>query len=95
MENGKNFFEELKQYFKEKDKETILNDWKKTEKYDEIGPSAEEFISHSNLYHKVSLEEPFDLGLNFNSNYSELPEFTSGFLFNNNSNYNAKSSILY
>jgi hypothetical protein len=93
MENSKNFFEELKQYFKENDKKTILKDWEATEKFDEIGPSAKEFITHSNLYHKVSLEDPIDLGLNFKSNYTD-PEFTSGFLLNNNLNYQKKTITL-
>ena len=42
MEN--NFFEELQEYFKNTPREKVLEDWSKTEEYDNIGPTVEEFL---------------------------------------------------
>lgn len=92
-----NFFEELKKYFQNTPREQILEDWARTEKFDELGPTVEEFITNTQQYHKVRLEDPLDTEVHF-SNDNLSPEFTSGF-FNccnliNNLIYNAKGSLL-
>jgi hypothetical protein len=39
-----NFLEELKKYFDETPKDKILEDWVKTEEFDNVGPTVEEFL---------------------------------------------------
>jgi hypothetical protein len=39
-----NFLEELKKYFKETPKDKILEDWSKSEEFDNVGPTVEEFL---------------------------------------------------
>ena len=42
-----NFLVELKKYFESTTQEKILEDWSKSEEFDEIGPSVEEFFKYS------------------------------------------------
>lgn len=92
MKSG-NFLEELKEFFQTTPKDVILNEWAKTEEFDEIKPTVEDFISSSEVHYKIHLDNPIDSGVHF-SNNNLSPEFSSGFLFLKNSNSNAKSSIL-
>ncbi|MDO6738613.1 hypothetical protein [Wenyingzhuangia sp. 2_MG-2023] len=84
-----NFFEELKQYFEKTPREEILDVWSKSEECDQVGPTVDELISHSNRYY-VHSEEP-------NQSSSELinnnlnPKYTSGFFYNFNFINNANS----
>lgn len=49
-----NFYEELKKYFENTPREKVLEDWDKSKKWDEVGPTLEEFleqqIQYSNEY---------------------------------------------
>lgn len=73
-----NFLDELKKYFESTPKEKILEDWAKSEKFDQVGPSIEDFLVNSQHYYKILLEDPIDLENNFkNTNLS--PKFYFGF----------------
>jgi hypothetical protein len=39
--------DELKKYFETTSKEKIMEDWLKTEEYDKIGPTVEEFMENN------------------------------------------------
>lgn len=39
----------LKKYFEENSREQIEKDWKKSEKFDKIGPTCEEFLSYKHI----------------------------------------------
>jgi len=41
-----NFTEELEKYFKETPREKVLDDWEKSNEWDKVGPTVEEFIQH-------------------------------------------------
>lgn len=45
--NNQNFLEELKEYFRTTSKEKILEDWNKSQEYDKVGPTVEEFIDNT------------------------------------------------
>ena len=42
-----NFVEKLKKYFNETPREKVLEDWKKSEEYDKIGPTMDEFMENT------------------------------------------------
>lgn len=42
--------EELKRYFQNTPQEKILSDWAETEKYDEVGPTVQEFRRVSKFF---------------------------------------------
>lgn len=42
-----NFFEDLEKYFETTPREKVLQDWAKSEKLDEVGPTVEEFLTHT------------------------------------------------
>lgn len=92
-----NFFEELTRYFEVTPQNKVLEDWAKSEAFDNVGPTVEEFISYSQQTHTYP----------DNSNNWCIPtmndqtslNFNSGFFINFNSflnsNINAKSSFFY
>jgi hypothetical protein len=43
--------EDLRKYFKETPQQQIASDWAKSEKYDDAGPSVDEFIESSRKYY--------------------------------------------
>jgi hypothetical protein len=43
-----NFVDELKKYFQETAPEKILEDWKKSECWDDVGITFDEFIQNTN-----------------------------------------------
>jgi hypothetical protein len=88
----KNFFEELKLYFENTPKEKIAEDWAETEKYNEIGPTVDEYFCETQKYQKSILED-FPKNEIIFSNQNLNPEFNSGFFYSNILT-NAKSSIL-
>jgi hypothetical protein len=45
-----NFLEKLKEYFENNTNEKILEDWEKSEKYDEIKPTVEDFLKQQPIY---------------------------------------------
>lgn len=73
-----NFFEELKKYFHDTPRDQVLEDWAKSEKFDEVGPTVEEFLRNTKQHYKVHSEEPLDVGIYF-TNDNLNPKFTSGF----------------
>lgn len=79
----KNFLEELKQHFETTSDIQLLDEWKKTAKFDEVGPTVEEFLVNSQQYH-VNTYDPNYWDQNNITNFTN-PKFTSGFLFPNNS----------
>jgi len=72
--------EKLKKYFQNNSREKIEKDWKKTEMYDKIGPSIEEFIFHSKILYEIELKNSYWEFYNINK-LLKNPEFTSDFLF--------------
>ena len=47
-----NILEELKRYFQHSSQEKILNDWAELEKYDEVGPTIQEFKKVNQYFFK-------------------------------------------
>jgi len=45
-----NFYEELKRYFEVTPQDKVLEDWAKSEEFDNVGPTVEEFINFSQQY---------------------------------------------
>jgi hypothetical protein len=43
-----NFVDKLKKYFKETPREKVLEGWKKTKEYDNVGVTVEEFLQNTN-----------------------------------------------
>lgn len=78
-----NFFEELKKYFEATPEEKILEDWLKSADFDNVGPSVEEYLQHSQQYYVFS-EDPVIEEMTNITNYS--PKFSSGFFLTSNSN---------
>lgn len=76
-----NFFEELKKYFETTTREKVIEDWGKSEEFDEIGPTVEEFLAHTSKHYEAHLKDPVESEMNFKSN-NNSPKFSSGFLFN-------------
>lgn len=56
MDNN-NFLEELKEYFRTTSKEQILADWEKSQEYDKVGPTVDEFLG--NTVEQVSPKRKF------------------------------------
>lgn len=48
-----NFYEELKEYFKNTSKEQQLKDWDKSKHLDEVGPTVEEFLNIKRTFYRV------------------------------------------
>ncbi len=86
-----NFFEELKKYFENTPHDKIVADWAKSEEFDKVGPTVEEFLISSQQYY-VYTNDPNNWCPENNNNQIS-PKFTSGFLFNCNLYQNAKSSL--
>lgn len=72
-----NFFEELKKYFETTPQDKVLKDWAKSEAFDKTGPTVEEFISYSQLYHSHTNDPNHWCMQNITNQLS--PNFTSGF----------------
>lgn len=47
------FIEDLKKYFENTPREKVLEDWDKTESFDNIGPSMDELINHTNKIYNM------------------------------------------
>ena len=86
-----NFFEDLKHYFDVTPASIIHERWELTKEFDQVGPTIEEFLATTPRYQIVTSSRVEGQLLNENNNFS--PEFTSGFLFNNNTNIYAKGSV--
>jgi hypothetical protein len=88
-----NFFEDLKQYFDSTPQHAVEEAWKKTEAFDEIGPTVEEFLKNTQQYviQTDNPKEEFEYNINNNLN----PNFASGFILHTKTNNNAKSCFFY
>lgn len=88
-----NFFEDLKQYLDNTPQHVIEETWKKTEAFDKIGPTVEDFFKNTEQY-SIETDNPLqELVYNFNNDLN--PNFVSGFILNTKTNYNAKSCFFY
>ncbi len=73
--------EKLKSYYKTSSPEQIKSDWNEFEKYDEIGPTIDEFLDQTIYHHKIEHQEDF-WGINSLNDIITNPKFTSDFFFN-------------
>lgn len=73
-----NFFEDLKKYFEVPPKSKVLEDWAKTESFDQTGPVMDDFLAQTQGYRAHS-EAPLQGCTIANNEYN--PKFFSGFLF--------------
>jgi hypothetical protein len=56
-----NFYEDLKKYFETTPQEKILEDWAKTKKWDNVGPTVNEFlINTENIHIKQQIKNLID-----------------------------------
>ena len=74
-----NLIEDLKKYFETTPREKVLENWAKSELFDEIGPTMDEFLQVTNRHFKVKSEDPI-VGCEINKNEFGL-KFSSGFFF--------------
>lgn len=72
-----NFFEDLKKYFEVTPQNEILENWAKSAEFDKIGPTVDEFLRHTKMYHEIQTEDPPQGCLIKNNLYS--PKYSSGF----------------
>ena len=73
-----NLLEDLKKYFRDTPDEQIQKDWSESEKYDEIGPSVEEFIKETQSFFKLEQDKLLNKQLREYLNIQ--PGVTFGFL---------------
>jgi len=57
-----NFFEELKKYFEATPQDKVLEDWAKSEEFDKIGPTVEEFLRSTQMYDRIHSSDIKSLG---------------------------------
>ncbi len=76
-----NMLEELKKYFETTPREKVLEDWAKTEAFDQVGPTMDEFLTQTRLYYQVYSSDPLQGYLINNIEYS--PKYSSGFFLSN------------
>lgn len=72
-----NFFEDLKKYFEVTPREKVLEDWAKSEEFDQVGPVMDDFLAQTYWYCKIHLEDPLINCNTINNEYN--PKFSSGF----------------
>lgn len=73
-----NFLENLRHYFENNSQEKILEDWAKTEEFDQGGVLMEDFLDSIQKYQPSSVV--IKTSENITNSYS--PKFSSGFLLN-------------
>jgi hypothetical protein len=86
-----NFFEDLKTYFEVTPREKVLEDWAKSEEFDKVGLTVEDFLQNTQHYYVFS-DDPL-IGSSINSKDYYSPKFTSGFFIFKNITTNGKSNI--
>lgn len=69
--------EELKAYFRATPREQVLKDWAKTERFDSLGPTIDEFFLQNELYR---LSKGFEIKpeyreLEYINNYKKSEDF--------------------
>ena len=74
-----NFFEEVRKYLEETPQEKVLEDWAKSAHLDDVGPSVEDFLRHSQYYHIFSSQPDDGCQNKIINDFS--PEFSSGFFY--------------
>lgn len=72
-----NFLEDLKLYFENTPRSKVLEDWAKTESFDQIGVNMDEFLAQTYLVYSINTETPLGESNVLINGYS--PEFSSGF----------------
>jgi hypothetical protein len=75
-----NLTEALKKYFETTPRDRVLENWEKSEAFDKIGPTMDEFLEVTNVHFKVKSEDPIK-GCEIHKNEYGL-KFSSGFFFN-------------
>lgn len=73
-----NFLESLRCYFKNNSREKVLEDWAKTEEFDQVGILMEDFLNIIKEYRPSKVV----IKTNKNITNSYSPKFSSGFLLN-------------
>lgn len=73
-----NFLESLRCYFKNNSREKVLEDWAKTEGFDQVGILMEDFLNIIKEYRPSKVV----IKTNENITNSYSPKFSSGFLLN-------------
>lgn len=76
METTMSFLEELKKYFKSTSREKILKDWDKSEEFDSVGSTMDEFLSHTDWLYKLNLP---DSSNDYNITLNKKPGNVFGF----------------
>lgn len=71
------FIENLQKYFDTTSRDRVLEDWSKTEEFDQVGPVMDDFLGHLNWQFKLKQDDP-NTGSKFISK-DVSPKFTSGF----------------
>ncbi len=51
-----NLVENLKKYFETTSREQVLKDWEETKEFDQVGPTMDDFLSQTNAYFKVKMD---------------------------------------
>ena len=70
-DNNNNFAEALKQYFENTPKEQIEADWKKSEEWDKVGPTVEQYMNvldSNNVIQQVDFEKEVQARVEFKMN---------------------------
>lgn len=80
MKETTNFLEELKKYFNSTPAEKVLSEWNKSKEYDAVGPTMDEFLSHTQWHYKLCLP---DSGTEYNINLNKKPDFFGFFSLTN------------
>lgn len=62
--------EQIKAYFEETDFETIQREWTETEKFDEVGPTVEEYLEAAEKFRaNYFLETPITVNPNYRKTF--------------------------
>ena len=58
-----NFYEELVEYFENTPRHKVLEDWAKSEKWNNVGPTIDELLNNNKKYNKMKRQELVLAGL--------------------------------
>lgn len=76
----KTILENLKLYFQSTSRDQIEKDWAEFEKYNQVGPKVDDFISQSKYYHNLVNNKSY-WEFTCDDNSIENPKFASDFFF--------------
>jgi hypothetical protein len=86
-----NFYEKLKQYFEKTPREKVLEDWAKSAKYDNVGPTVDDFLNNINKQRAI-VEAGVAYGKTVNENHtSHMLGFYNGAKWQQEQNKNKYS----